>query len=80
MKTKYSQSQMEIAFKMVQNPLDWKAPICASVKGEWVALVVEAIKHFTATVPTITMRQTPAAGITFLVESIGYRMGPAGDH
>jgi hypothetical protein len=71
---------MEIAFKMVQNPIDWKAPICASVKGEWVNLCVESVKHFTATIPTVTMRETPAHGITYLIESIGYRQGPAGDN
>jgi hypothetical protein len=80
MTTTYSQSQLEIGFKMVQNPLDWKAPICAAVKGEWVSLVVEAVKHFTATIPTVTMRQTPAYGITYLIESVGYRRGPAGDN
>ena len=73
----YTLNQLEKAFKAVQNPNDWKAPISAAVKGEAVNLVVEAVKHYTATVPTISLNTN---SMTYLIESEGYRMGPAGDH
>ncbi len=79
MKT-YTQQELEAAFTLVHDPADWKAPICAAVKGEQVNVVVEAVKHFTATIPSVTYRETPAHGITFLIQSVGYRMGPAGDN
>ncbi len=73
----YTLNQLEKAFEAVQNPNDWKAPICAAVKGEAVNLVVEAVKYYTATVPTISLNTN---SMTYLIESEGYRMGPAGDH
>jgi len=76
---KHSLEAMESAFELVREPSDWKAPVCAVVHGEAVSVVVEAIKFYTATVPTVTMRTLPGC-IKYLIESPGYRNGPAGDH
>lgn len=68
------------AFKLVENPVDWKAPIRAIVTVETLTAqhltieqVLEAVVYFTATNP----RLVPLLGC-YRVESIGYRAGPAG--
>lgn len=75
----YTQDQLSQAFDTMCDPADWKAPICAWVYGESVNLAVAAIQHFTATTPTVSASPI-GAPIRYLVESIGYRAGPAGDH
>ena len=73
----YSQDQLKKAFDAVCDPKDWKGPIAAVMQGELVNVVVEAIKHYTATVPDV---QLDVSTMRYLVTSPGYRMGPAGDH
>lgn len=75
--TGFFPSELEEAFKRVSDPKDWKGPILASCPGELVTLVVEAIKFYTATVPTVSLNTRT---MEFIVSSEGYRMGPAGDH
>lgn len=72
-------SLLREAFTCSHGP-DWKAPIAVLVPGEAVALTVAAIEFFTATTATVKMSATPVSGIKYLVESVGYRNGPAGDH
>ena len=79
MTSPYTQDQLSQAFDAICDPADWKAPIAAWVSGEGVNLAVAAIQHFTATTPSVAacLNQAP---IRYLIESVGYRMGPAGDH
>ena len=62
-------------FHRVCDPQDWKAPIAVWVAGEWVLPVVAAIEFHTATNPTV---QLDVNRMRYLVESEGYRNGPAG--
>jgi hypothetical protein len=68
---------LEAAFHLVQNPADWRAPIAVWVNGEAVNLTVAAIEFFTATNPRVSL---DAVRMRYLIESEGYRNGPAGDH
>ena len=70
---------LDKAFELVKPPEDWKAPIAVYVTGELVNVVIAAIQFYTATDPTGTYVPSnwPAA---WLIESVGYRAGPAGDH
>lgn len=72
----FTEPELRIAFSSIQNPEDWKAPIKAYVNLSNLPVVIESIVFFTATEPVIT-RTAPSV---YLVESIGYRKGPAGDH
>jgi len=45
--------------------------------GEYVPVIVAAIRYFTATEPKI---HVDTRTMKYLVESEGYRNGPAGDH
>lgn len=71
-----SQDQLRTAFENVQDPTDWRGPIdfAGDMHPEDVAATVAAIRHFTATEPKVS---TLANGET-RIESVGYRMGPAG--
>ncbi len=73
----YTQEQLKAAFDAVSNPDDWKAPVFASMGGESVNVVVAAIRHFTATDPEVVL---DVGTMRWVVSSIGYRAGPAGDH
>lgn len=73
----YNYAQLKQAFDSVSDPQDWKGPIAAVMGGEAVNVVVAAIQFFTATEPKVSYN--PKTG-QFVVESIGYRAGPAGDH
>lgn len=77
MTNQFTQTQLTDAFDKIKDPTDWKNPICARVKGEAVTLVVAAIQHFTATNPTVQLNQNT---MDYIIESEGYRMGPAGDY
>jgi len=77
MTSQFTQTQLTDAFNKIKDPTDWKNPICARVKGEAVTLVVAAIQHFTATDPTVQLNQNT---MDYIIESEGYRMGPAGDY
>lgn len=73
----YTRGDLSRVFDRIKDPADWKAPILATCPGEAVTVVVEAIKFFTATVPTVSL---DTRTMTYVIESEGYRMGPAGDH
>jgi len=77
-------SELKAAFDKVCNSQDWKAPIAARVKADDVAITVAAIEYFTATTADILEYDTHGNRIVpkgqFLISSIGYRRGPAGDH
>jgi len=78
----YTQKQLQVAFEMVQNENDWKAPIRKKIHVISPNLTIqcniirEAIIHFTSTVPTFTTLE----GGGILVTATGYRDGPCGDH
>tara|TARA_R100001530_G_scaffold118527_1_gene85654 strand:+ start:1114 stop:1350 length:237 start_codon:yes stop_codon:yes gene_type:complete len=73
----YSQEVLKSAFELVQ-ATDWKDPIHGSFSLEDCSkeLMRESIIHFTATSPTFKTLE----GGRVLVQALGYRMGPAGDH
>jgi len=71
----YTVDQLEEAFKRIQNPQDWKAPISATIDQRDFDLMFEAVVHYTAT--TLEIVQDFGNG-KVKVHSIGYRMGPAG--
>ena len=77
LKSKYSQSQLEEAFKVVQPASHWKNPIYKVIPDIYDrALIAESIVHFTATEATFT----PAGEGYVKVTADGYFAGPAGDH
>jgi hypothetical protein len=73
----YTIADLRMVWNKIKNPQDWKAPICVSMNGEMVCAAVAAIKYFTATIPTVKL---DTRTMKYLVESEGYRNGPAGDH
>ena len=73
----FTHHALKEAFDRVCDPADWKAPIAAWCAGEAVLLLTEAIEYFTATKPRVSL---DIARMRYLVESEGYRNGPAGDH
>jgi hypothetical protein len=73
----YTYDELQEAFSRVHNPDDWRAPILVRCKGEAVNLVVAAIKFYTATNPTVSLNTKT---MDYVIESEGYRAGPAGDH
>ena len=82
MTDKYTHEELTAAFEAVQDPADWKAPICVALAPTVnIALVVAAIEFYTATTPRVSLRLCTATTPTrIIVESEGYRAGPAGDH
>jgi hypothetical protein len=73
----FTHRQLSEAFEQVRDPDDWKAPISVSCSGEAVLVVCEAIRYFTATEPRVSL---DVQRMRYLIESEGYRNGPAGDH
>jgi hypothetical protein len=71
---------MSETFDKVKNKADWKAPIKVEIQAEDVLLVVQSIAWFTATDCKISMLGYNSFDKTVIIESIGYRTGPAGDH
>ena len=74
----YTYGELEVAFKMVRNPDDWKAPIDSVVAAEFVDVVVNAIIFFCATEVEVTEVEHDRVVNARRVESVGYRAGPAG--
>ena len=72
----YDEEQLKAAFKAVQNPDDWKAPIETIIEAteEEIDMVEFAITFYTASPPTISKQPDGR----WYVASAGYRMGPAG--
>lgn len=75
----YDIEDLEEAFSAVADPDDWKAPIESKISIHDLPVTVAAIKFYTATVPTYRFDSEGNSG-KWIIESIGYRMGPAGDH
>ena len=73
----YRIADLETAFRAVCDPDDWKAPIAAWCCGEAVLPICEAIRFYTATDPKVELDTNR---MRYLVNSEGYRAGPAGDH
>jgi hypothetical protein len=78
----FTQNQLSEAFDKVANPHDWKAEILVrlpsgSCSGDALTLIKEAIVHFTGTDPEVTL---DTETMRYEIYSIGYRMGPCGDH
>lgn len=73
---KYTQEQLEAAFKLVQNKTHWKGPIRTVVLIDTdLDLVQAAVEHFTGT----EADTVPVSGYNFsgfLVSSPGYWAGP----
>ena len=66
---------MQIAFDSVCDAEHWKNPIDSECEKSNRALIEEAIRYFTATVPTF--KELPNGKLR--VQAKGYRLGPAGD-
>jgi len=73
----YTVADLKHVFDQLCDPKDWKAPITAVVTGEAVLVSVAAIEFYTATIPTVS---GPTQNMKYVIESEGYRQGPAGDH
>ena len=82
--TGYSRKELKAAFDKVCDSKDWKNPISARVQAADVKITVAAIEYFTATTADVLEYDTEGNRIVpkgmFLISSIGYRRGPAGDH
>ena len=77
--------KMETCFKFFTDPNDWRGPICKNVtlmemkKCGWTQMFIRnVIRHYTATETTFTPRLLYSGEGYFVVESVGYRNGPAG--
>ena len=73
----YRVSDLRTTFDALCDPTNWKGPIAVWVLGEAVGITCAAIRHFTATEPTVGLNTDT---MRYLVQSIGYQAGPAGDH
>jgi hypothetical protein len=73
----FTRGQLLEVYNRCTDPNDVRGPIAVSCTGEGVLAIVEAIKFFTATNPTVRLNTNT---MRYLIESEGYRMGPAGDH
>jgi hypothetical protein len=74
--TEEYRKKMSDAFDSVCDPNYWKGPIKAVVPKDKASLVVDAIWFFTATCE----EPVDNGDGTVTITSIGYAMGPAGDH
>jgi hypothetical protein len=75
--TRFSEMEMNEAFKRVQNPKDWRAPInCVVAEADPVELekIREAVEFYTATTCYVRCQGRD----TYWVTAVGYRNGPAG--
>ena len=71
----YDIEDLKQVFDKVCDPDDWRAPIAVWAAGEAVLPVVAAIEFMTATHPRV---QLDSERMRYLIESEGYRNGPAG--
>ena len=72
----YEIAVLEAAFDEVCDRADWKAPIKSIVRSEDLAVTIAAIAFYTATSTSVDVSSYDR----FVVNSVGYRAGPAGDH
>jgi len=85
---RYTQEELEAAFRLVQNGTHWKGPVKAIVSAEQLGVTVIAVAWFTGTPCTVepavdpseTTLTHPRKDTKFVITSIGYAAGPAGDH
>ena len=80
-KTRFSEMEMNAAFKRVQNPNDWRGLINAIIQVDSqkeLDLITEAIMFYTATKATVTRISNAIYGRVYRVTAAGYRAGPAG--
>lgn len=73
----YHEYTLKAVFHAVCDSQDWKRPVACTAELTAVGIVVAAIEYYTATVPTVELDN--ATGV-YRITSVGYRMGPAGDH
>ena len=73
----FTVADLRRVFDAACDPHDWKAPLAVRCSGEIVLATVAALEWFTATAPTVQLNPQT---MEFLIESEGYRNGPAGDH
>lgn len=73
----YEEEDLKRVFDACANPDDWKDAIFVEVPGDLVSITVAAIKFYTATNPRVSLNPD---SMRYLIQSEGYRMGPAGDH
>jgi hypothetical protein len=73
----FTHQALSDAIDRLTDPTDWRGPISTWVPGELVLVAVAAIEFYTATTPTV---QLNTSTMQYLIESVGYRQGPAGDH
>ena len=71
----YTDAQLRAAFELVQNPIDWRAPIDfrGDMHPEDVEAAKVAIEFFTATKATVVEINGDV-----IIQADGYRAGPAG--
>jgi hypothetical protein len=75
----YTEEELRSAFDAVADKEDWRNPIAALVTSDNLQITVYAINFYTAN--TTSVRRIPNKFKNlFLLESDGYRLGPAGDH
>ena len=75
MASKYTQEQLEAAFKLVENKAHWKGPINTVVPADTdLDLIQAAIEHFTGTEADIVPMSGPNFS-GFLVQAPGYWAG-----
>jgi hypothetical protein len=73
----YTVADLRTVFDRICDPADWKGPIAAVVTGESVMATVAAIEFYTSTTPEVALNTW---SMTYVITSVGYRQGPAGDH
>jgi len=73
----FTLDELATTFYRLHDPKDWRDPIAAWVPGELVMVAVASIEYYACTPVTVTLNTTT---MQYLVTSIGYRQGPAGDH
>ena len=75
--TKYSEPELNAAFRRVQDPRDWRNPIdCVVTELDRAELekIQDAVEFYTAT----ECKVTPLGGASYRITADGYRNGPAG--
>ena len=77
----FTVAQLREMFNEIADPKDWRAPIDVNLPGEKILMACAAIEYFTATEPAVDSVFDATGKVDYgFVSSIGYRMGPAGDH
>jgi len=65
----YTQEQLEVAFRVVQNPEHWKNPVRAIIPATQLEVTKAAIIHFTGSTAVVTPCPN---GTQVQVEAAGY--------